>query len=38
VDEHVLNLRKKIESDPKKPNYILTVFGVGYKVNEEVHV
>jgi len=38
VDEHVLNLRKKIESDPKKPNYILTVFGVGYKLNEEVHV
>jgi DNA-binding response OmpR family regulator len=38
VDEHVLNLRKKIESDPKKPNYILTVFGVGYKVNEEPSV
>ena len=31
VDGHVKNLRRKIEDDPKKPVYILTVHGVGYK-------
>ncbi|MEU6822846.1 response regulator transcription factor [Streptomyces atriruber] len=32
VDVHVLNLRKKIESDPRRPDRLLTVFGVGYKL------
>jgi DNA-binding response OmpR family regulator len=32
VDAHIKNLRQKIEPDPKKPRYILTVFGVGYKL------
>ena len=35
VDVHVMNLRKKIESDPAQPIYILTVYGVGYKFAEE---
>jgi len=31
VDVHIRNLRKKIESDPEKPQYIQTVRGMGYK-------
>ena len=31
VDSHIKNLRQKIESDPRKPRHVLTVFGVGYK-------
>ena len=31
VDNHILNLRQKLESDPPKPEYILTVHGIGYK-------
>lgn len=31
IDQHVKNLRQKIESDPKKPKYIVTVFSVGYR-------
>jgi DNA-binding response OmpR family regulator len=31
IDAHVKNLRNKLEPDPKKPSYIHTVFGVGYK-------
>jgi len=31
VDVHISNLRSKIESDPRKPHYIETVFGVGYR-------
>ena len=31
IDTHIKNLRKKIEDDPKKPEYILTVHGLGYK-------
>jgi DNA-binding response OmpR family regulator len=31
VDVHVMNLRKKIESDPAEPRYVQTVYGVGYK-------
>jgi two-component system alkaline phosphatase synthesis response regulator PhoP len=32
LDSHVKNLRKKIEPDPKKPSYIQTVYGVGYRL------
>ncbi|WP_190084011.1 response regulator transcription factor [Streptomyces longisporoflavus] len=32
VDVHVLNLRKKIEEDPRRPRHLVTVFGVGYKL------
>ena len=35
VDVHVMNLRKKIETDPKQPAYIKTVYGVGYKFSQE---
>ena len=35
VDVHVKNLRKKIESDPKQPTYVQTVYGVGYKFSED---
>ncbi|MGE5604777.1 MAG: response regulator transcription factor [Bacteroidota bacterium] len=31
IDSHIKNLRQKIEANPEKPKYILTVFGVGYK-------
>ncbi|GMK39001.1 DNA-binding response regulator [Paenibacillus sp. CCS19] len=31
IDVHITNLRKKIESNPKEPQYIKTVWGVGYK-------
>lgn len=34
VDPHINRLRGKIEIDPKKPRYVLTVRGVGYKLNE----
>ncbi|WP_325050002.1 winged helix-turn-helix domain-containing protein [Cohnella faecalis] len=31
IDVHVTNLRRKIENNPKEPQYIKTVWGVGYK-------
>ncbi len=31
IDAHVKNIRQKIQDDPKKPSFILTVYGVGYK-------
>lgn len=31
VDAHVKNIRQKIEDDPRRPAFILTVYGVGYK-------
>lgn len=34
VDVHVCRLREKLESDPRKPELILTVRGVGYKLAE----
>ena len=36
VDSHVKNLRRKLESDPSEPVYILTVYGVGYRFSDEV--
>jgi len=35
IDQHIKNLRKKIEPDPSSPRYIVTVHGVGYKFNAE---
>lgn len=32
IDAHVMNLRKKIETTPRRPVYLLTVHGVGYKL------
>jgi two-component system response regulator ResD len=31
IDQHVKNIRHKIEPDPKNPQYILTVYGLGYR-------
>lgn len=35
IDSHIKNLRAKIEPDPRQPELILTVFGRGYKFNEQ---
>lgn len=35
VDAHVKNLRAKLEPDSKRPQYVLTVYGVGYKFSDE---
>lgn len=32
VNVHISRLRTKIEDDPRKPKYILTVWGIGYKL------
>jgi two-component system, OmpR family, alkaline phosphatase synthesis response regulator PhoP len=36
VDVNISNLRKKIEEDPKNPQYIKTIKGYGYRLNEAV--
>jgi DNA-binding response OmpR family regulator len=35
IDAHVKNLRRKLEDDPSRPRYVLTVYGVGYRFAEE---
>ena len=35
IDAHIKNIRRKIEPDPRQPRYIRTVYGVGYKFNDE---
>ncbi len=35
IDVHIGNLRQKIEHDPAKPRFILTVRGFGYKFTED---
>lgn len=37
VNSHINRLRVKIEEDPARPQYILTVWGVGYKFNDAAH-
>ena len=34
IDTHIKNLRSKIEADPRKPQYIETVYGVGYRLHK----
>ncbi|MDE2483291.1 MAG: response regulator transcription factor [bacterium] len=34
LDRHINNLRKKIEPSPQEPEYVLTVYGVGYKMKK----
>jgi DNA-binding response OmpR family regulator len=31
IDAHVKNVRRKLEVDPHRPQYLLTVYGIGYK-------
>ena len=31
IDAHIKNIRRKLEADPRRPHYVLTVYGVGYK-------
>ena len=33
---YINKIRKKIEPDPSNPIYILTVWGVGYKFNDQI--
>jgi DNA-binding response OmpR family regulator len=35
VDAHVKNIRQKIETEPQKPVFIRTVYGMGYKFTGE---
>ncbi len=35
IDAHIKNLRRKIEPDLGDPTYILTVYGLGYRFNDE---
>jgi DNA-binding response OmpR family regulator len=35
IDVHIRHLREKIEPDPHKPEYLLTVRGVGYRFRDE---
>lgn len=35
IDTHIKNIRRKIEPDPRKPRYIETVYGVGYRFAED---
>jgi DNA-binding response OmpR family regulator len=32
IDAHVKNIRRKLEPDTRSPRYLLTVFGVGYRL------
>ncbi len=34
LDSHIARLRAKIENDPGSPQYIKTIFGVGYKLGD----
>ena len=36
VDAHIKNLRAKLGDDPRRPQYIQTVYGVGYKFEDVV--
>jgi len=35
IDAHVKNIRHKIEPDPRRPRYLLTAYGVGYRFAED---
>jgi DNA-binding response OmpR family regulator len=34
IDTHIKNIRKKLERDSRNPQYLLSVYGVGYKFTE----
>jgi len=35
IDAHVKNIRRKLERDSRRPRYLLTVYGLGYKFSDE---
>jgi DNA-binding response OmpR family regulator len=35
VDTHIAELRRKLETDPASPQYILTVLKTGYRIRED---
>lgn len=35
IDSHIKNIRRKLEPDPANPQYLLTVYGVGYRFADE---
>ena len=35
IDVHVLNLRRKIEPNPRRPSRLVTVYGVGYRLTDQ---
>jgi DNA-binding response OmpR family regulator len=32
IDSHIKNLRQKLEPDARRPRYVLTVHGIGYRL------
>lgn len=36
IDVHVMHLRRKIEPNPIRPRYLQTVYGVGYKLADDI--
>jgi DNA-binding response OmpR family regulator len=34
IDTHIKNIRRKLEPNPSEPRYVLTVYGMGYRVAE----
>jgi len=34
IDTHIKNIRRKVEPEPREPRYLLTVYGVGYRLAE----
>lgn len=36
VTVHIRRLREKIEEDPSRPRYLQTVWGVGYRFDDEI--
>lgn len=37
VAVHIRHIREKIEIDPKKPDYLKVVWGIGYKLEKPIH-
>jgi DNA-binding response OmpR family regulator len=35
IDAHIKNLRQKLEIEPTRPRYVLTVYRIGYKFVED---
>lgn len=35
IDRHMASVRKKVEPDPSNPRYIETVYGIGYRFDDE---